>query len=978
MFQLIKKSVVPLIILSGIQNSSAFSLLGPFDTWQAVEIGYQLPGDKGGPMALGEEYRINTPNITYSFDESFINFFGVRGIQEVEKAMAMLNSVPPVSKMSADLSEFPSSAPRPNGRALALQLSDLKTTAASAVLEQIGLAAPERYVWTLRNRTVVDEVPYYSVLQRNFDPVTQAPSRYVNGVGYTFQILQTYIDPVVYEAVPLVLDPTDPLFTTLVSFVGMNGGSASRNYNTFDSLAAPAGLHYSSLTRDDAGALRYLLSSANLNNENPIPDVLDPVLPTTNIVVVTTNNAVATTNYFISNTGVQEGNVYVSWTQAGSGDLTNDSIANPTLLSGHSGSVMGTTFGATKEVGEPGHARTDGGASVWFEWTAPENGVFLIDTVGSSFDTALEVYTGTNYQDLKQVETAFQQYAENDDLSTDIRLQNGLMQYKQSLLSFNAVGGVTYKIVIDGVLNNRIGEVESGIYHLNWELTESLVPLNNNFANAELISGLVGSAVGMNFNADTETMEADHADNTGGASIWYRWSAPVTGTATINTLGSQFDTLLAVYTGSQLNTLIVQAENDDYQPSSRQSEVVLDVTQGTTYYIAVDGFKNFQSAARTGVVLLNWEVTATNPTLLYDNLASGRPVSSTIGSFVQSNVGATRETSEPLHNGNLGGKSIWIRWAAPISGQVKFSTSGSDFDTVIAVYQGSTLENLSEITSNDDFSNVQQSSEVIFAATAGQMYYIAIDGYQNELNGQQLLAQLGLTANALRQSSLNITVTDPFGLPNGATTVANPNDPFNPVGVGGGVIGVGGVLVTNTVITEIVNTNLFVTTGLRGGIDKISFSRVDFDSLLGQTFTPVTNVYVDSVIVSQNGSKTGKALKQTSQRVSVAPDIIFSAEDLGVDADGYPFYLIITSGANFINHQDINGVTLGAGPGVIDPIANISFSKIGPFFYQEGGGTEDNGFSGFFWGAFDGSTNAPVVLPGGISLEEVEDLVLQR
>jgi hypothetical protein len=69
---------------------------------------------------------------------------------------------------------------------------------------------------------------------------------------------------------------------------------------------------------------------------------------------------------------------------------------------------------------------------------------------------------------------------------------------------------------------------------------------------------------------------------------------------------------------------------------------------------------------------------------------------------------------------------------------------------------------------------------------------------------------------------------------------------------------------------------------------------------------------------------------------------------------------------------------LGAGPGVNEPISKISLSKNGHFYYHEMGGTEDNGFSGFFWGAFDGSTNAPVVLPGGISLEEVEDLVLQR
>ncbi len=975
MFQLIKKSVVPLIILSGIQNSMAFSLLGPFDTWQEVRIGYQLQADKGGPMALGEEYRINTPNLTYSFDESFVNFFGTRGIEEIEKAMAMLNNVPSASKMSADLSEFPSAAPRINGRAQALRLRDLKSTAASAVLEELGVATPERFVWTLRSRVEIDSVPFYTVIQRNFDPVTLAPSRYINGVGYTFQIIETYTDPV-DEAVATVLDPTSPLYTTLSSFVGMRRGSAARNFNA-PVTVSQIGLHYDSLTRDDAGSLRYLLSSSNYNNENPIPDVVDPILPTTNVVVVTTNNTVTSTNYFISNTGVQEGNVVFSWTQSASSDLLNDSISSPTILTGYSGTIMGTTFGATKEVGEPDHARKQGGASVWFEWTAPEDGVLTVDTVGSCFDTLLEVYTGNTYADLQQVEIAFQQYAENDDFSSDIRHQQGLSQSMQSLVSFNAVAGEVYKIVLDGTLENRTAEAHSGVYNFSWEFTQGLSPLNNNFADAELVSGIVGSTVGMNYNADNEFLEPDHGDNTGGSSIWYRWIAPVTGVATINTIGSRFDTLLAVYTGSTLNTLIVEAENDDYQPSSRQSEVTVDVIQGTTYYIAVDGFKSAQSAPRTGIAILNWSVESNTRSTIYDNLASGRQISSTMGRFTETNIGATRETNEPLHNGNLGGKSIWVRWMAPTTGSVKISTSGSDFDTVIAVYQGTSLVNFSEVAGNDDSSNVHQSSEVVFSATAGTMYYIAVDGYQNELNGQQLLAQLGLSANALQQSSLNVAVVDPFGLPTGNTTVANPNDPFNPVGVGGG-IGVGGVVITNTLITTIVNTNLFVTTGLRGGVDKLNFSRVDFDSLLGQVFTPVTNVYVDSVLIAQNGSKTTRALKQYSQRVVTSPDILFSASDIGIDPDGYPFYLETTSGGNFINHQDINGTSLGAGPGVIDPGAEISFSKIGPFFYQSGGGTENNGQRGFFWGAFDGSTNAPVVLPGGTTIGEVEDLVLQR
>ena len=33
---------------------------------------------------LGEEYRLNSPIITYAFDESFLSFFGTEGVKAVE------------------------------------------------------------------------------------------------------------------------------------------------------------------------------------------------------------------------------------------------------------------------------------------------------------------------------------------------------------------------------------------------------------------------------------------------------------------------------------------------------------------------------------------------------------------------------------------------------------------------------------------------------------------------------------------------------------------------------------------------------------------------------------------------------------------------------------------------------------------------------------------------------------------------------
>src|SRR5262249_49451318 len=112
---------------------------------------------------------------------------------------------------------------------------------------------------------------------------------------------------------------------------------------------------------------------------------------------------------------------------------------------------IGTTLKATKEPGEPNHAGNPGGHSIWYVWIAPTNGPVVFDTLGSRFNTLLAVYTGTA--------GSLTNIAANDDALT-----NGL-----SRITFNAVAGVTYHIVVDG----RDGD--SGISVLNWRPALQLV-----------------------------------------------------------------------------------------------------------------------------------------------------------------------------------------------------------------------------------------------------------------------------------------------------------------------------------------------------------------------------------------------------------------------------------------------------------------------------------------------------------------------
>ena len=69
------------------------------------------------------------------------------------------------------------------------------------------------------------------------------------------------------------------------------------------------------------------------------------------------------------------------------------------------------------------------------------------------------------------------------------------------------------------------------------------------------------------------------------ASVWYRLTPAVNGTLEIQTANSNYDTVLAVFTGSR-GALTRRACNDDTD-SSLQSRVVLPVTAGTIYHVEV-------------------------------------------------------------------------------------------------------------------------------------------------------------------------------------------------------------------------------------------------------------------------------------------------------------------------------------------------------------------------------------------------------
>ena len=89
---------------------------------------------------------------------------------------------------------------------------------------------------------------------------------------------------------------------------------------------------------------------------------------------------------------------------------------------------------------------------------------------------------------------------------------------------------------------------------------------------------------------------------------------------------------------------------------------------------------------------------------------------------------ATRETGEAEHPDSSGGHSVWYRWTAPSDGFVTVTTDGSNFDTILAAYRGSSVANLALVAYDDD-GGEDNASRILLNARAGEIYYFAVDGY---------------------------------------------------------------------------------------------------------------------------------------------------------------------------------------------------------------------------------------------------------
>ncbi len=176
----------------------------------------------------------------------------------------------------------------------------------------------------------------------------------------------------------------------------------------------------------------------------------------------------------------------------------------------------------------------------------------------------------------------------------------------QSRISFTVSTGEVYAIAVDGFSG------ATGSIRLNLDTRDGR-PSGDDFANAQPIT--VGLSINDTLAATTEVNEPQHAGVVGGKSVWWRWQATGGEQITIDTFGTNFDTVLAVYTGDSLATLVEVASNDD--TNGLQSQVSFTAAAGSVYRIVVDGFLGASGNVRLnvqGAALAEQLVTSTLPT----------------------------------------------------------------------------------------------------------------------------------------------------------------------------------------------------------------------------------------------------------------------------------------------------------------------------------------------------------------------------
>ena len=394
----------------------------------------------------------------------------------------------------------------------------------------------------------------------------------------------------------------------------------------------------------------------------------------------------------------------------------NDACGAATVISGLGSFSFDNGFATSGAEGQGESACNFFGSTamvqdVWYRWTSTVTGTVIVDTCGGSIDTKLAVYGGGGCP----VSPAIGCNDDDCNLQSRVVLQavsGSVYTFQLGLYPFGANGGAgTFRVSLPAT--NDTCAAPATLFG-----TGSFP-----FDNALASTGAEGQG-----NANCLEWGSTAIAN----DVWFRWTSPFSGSASISSCNQAVDTKIAVYAGPGCPVAPAQACNDDACGAiGYQSRVVFPVTAGAAYTLQVGTYPLGGGAPGGSGTLQIQSVTPP----ANDACSSSAPISgagphsfdvtlATTGMQGQDEGACTFFGNTAIAN------DLWFRWTANVSGTTELSLCGGPgLDSKVAVYEGANCPTSPALACNDD--RCFLTSALCFPALAGQTYTIQVGLYPN-------------------------------------------------------------------------------------------------------------------------------------------------------------------------------------------------------------------------------------------------------
>ena len=410
----------------------------------------------------------------------------------------------------------------------------------------------------------------------------------------------------------------------------------------------------------------------------------------------------------------------------------NDDFAAAVELLDAGGEVAGDNGGATLE---PGERLGNLAATVWYRWTAPEDGAWQFIT--DDTESRVLVFTGERIAALR------------------------LVAGSNNVAQLRVKAGAKYRIVVAA----RDAFATGRAFMLSWVKNDHHAGTDD-IANATELQGATGAepvSIG-------ESVEPDEPAQTGVRTRWWAWTAPSSGRFVWRLADTRY-TAVKVAVFAQANaedaedapSLAALQPLASTGPRVTDTDLVFDAVADRRYWISV-GFHAGDSAAfgwsPSPVATLQWGETPAN-----DALAQALVLDGSAGSTTFANRFGTLEPDE--RSGLLGDSSLWWAFTPPAAGWHRFWLDGTTAAT-LAVYRahGTGFDGLQLIArSHGDWQapDADEATAAVFDAVAGQRYLIRV-GQRGERDDADATLNWGETdaptwlryAGRLRASALGL------------------------------------------------------------------------------------------------------------------------------------------------------------------------------------------------------------------------------